>query len=341
MKLALTSPPAMVNGSKGKYIPPMHLAYIGTSVQNMKDVQVTLIDSGGEGLVIDETVDKILEADPDLIGLSVTSCDVRRSLQLLVLLKAAKPSITIILEGHHPTAFDWLFLEHVPQVDMIMRGEVDLSFPELVRRILKAEPIAGAPGLSYRANGQVIRGVPQVVQDLDAIKFPDRTLFDGRNYFLDVLGVEIDQTQLMSTTAIFTSRGCHHMCTFCSKLTSQHSKIRGRSPENIVKEILQLNTEGYELVIFADENFTYDVNRVKRICELLLNHDLKMRFVFQGTLHHLSQSMLNLMQRAGFDGVIVGMESGSDAVLKRYKKSVSSRAIAAGIMYSVTPHLEL
>ena len=49
--------------------------------------------------------------------------------------------------------------------------------------------------------------------------------------------------------------------------------------------------------------------------------------------------MLNLMQRAGFDGVIVGIENGSDAVLKRYKKSASSRAISAGIKRAKKAHM--
>lgn len=93
------------------------------------------------------------------------------------------------------------------------------------------------------------------------------------------------------------------------------------------------------MVVFLDENFTHDVNRVKRICELLLEHNLKMRFIFQGTLHNLSQSTLDLMHRAGFDGAIAGVESGSDAILKRYKKSASSSAIAAGIKRAKKAHM--
>jgi radical SAM superfamily enzyme YgiQ (UPF0313 family) len=332
MKIVLTTPPVHFEYPGGNYLPPMHLAYIGTSVQDMKEVQISLLDSGGLGLLEDDAVDRIIEADPDVVGLSITSCDVRRSLKLLTLLKAAKPGLTTIIGGHHPTAFDSLFLEHVPQVDLAMRGEVDHSFPELVRRLLKAESIAGAPGLSYRAGGRVVRGIPQVIRDLDSVKFPDRSLLDREKYFLNVLGIDLGAKQAIPITAIITSRGCPHHCTFCSKLTPQHYKYRPRSPENIISEIGLLSTEGYEAVVFTDENVTYDVKRLERMCHLLIDNKLNnMHFMFQGTLHNLSQPILNLMRQAGFDAAIVGVESGSDAQLKRFRKAASSSEIADGV----------
>ena len=331
MRVVLATPPRSPQRNTGNYLPPMHLAYIGASVREMEEVQVVLVDAGGEGLLVDDAADRILEADPDLIGLSVTSCDIRRSLQLLVLVKAARPDVTTVLGGQHPTSFDRLFLEHVPQVDMVMRGEVDLSFPELLRRLADNESIADVPGLSYRADGKIIRGRPQVVWDLDAVEFPDRSLYDEKNYFLNVLGIDLGQTQLLRATPIITSRGCPHQCTFCSKLTPRHHKYRARSPENILQEILQLNRENYELIVFTDENFTFDVGRLKRICQLLVRQNLNMRFIFQGTVHNLSQPTLRLMRSAGFVMAIVGIESGSDSQLKRYRKAASSGAIAAGI----------
>ena len=56
--------------------------------------------------------------------------------------------------------------------------KADESFPELCRRLLRSESLEGLPGLSYRANGEVVRGIPQQIEDLDAIPFPARELFD-------------------------------------------------------------------------------------------------------------------------------------------------------------------
>ena len=139
--------------------------------------------------------------------------------------------------------------------------------------------------------------------------------------------------------AIVSSRGCPHLCTFCSKLTPGSRKYRMRSAENVFREVLELVEDGYETIFFTDENFTHDGNRIRKICEMILAHNLNVRFLFEGTLHNLSQSVLDLMHRAGFDACIVGVESGSDAQLKRYKKAGHSRAIAAGIKRAKKAHM--
>jgi radical SAM superfamily enzyme YgiQ (UPF0313 family) len=64
-----------------------------------------------------------------------------------------------------------------------------------------------------------------------------------------------------------------------------------------------------------------------------------MRFMFQGTLHNLNQSVLNLMHQAGFDIAAVGVESGSDLQLKRYLKAANSLAIGDGVKRAKKAHM--
>jgi anaerobic magnesium-protoporphyrin IX monomethyl ester cyclase len=112
-----------------------------------------------------------------------------------------------------------------------------------------------------------------------------------------------------------------------------------RSAENVFAEILELHRAGYKIAFFQDENFSYDIPRVEKICHLILKHNLKMRFAFQGTIHHLPESVFQLMHRAGFDALFVGVESGSDAQLRRYGKPGTTKTLAEGIRRAKRAHM--
>jgi radical SAM superfamily enzyme YgiQ (UPF0313 family) len=238
--------------------------------------------------------------------------------------------------GYHPTMFDSLLLKDIPALDLVIRGEGDESFPELCRRLLRSEPLVGLPGLSYRANGQVVRGIPQQIEDLDAIPFPARELFDYDGYFHQFGGFAIPE--IPPTANVASSRGCPYHCTFCPKLFPEW-RYRMRSAENVFQEILELHRAGFKMAFFQDENFSYDIPRVEKLCHLILEHNLQMRFAFQGTIHHLPESVFQLMHRTGFDLLFVGVESGSDAQLRRYGKPATSKSLAEGIRRAKRAHM--
>lgn len=339
MQITLASPPADGYFKNVGYMPPMQLAYVAGSVRNLPEVTVSLVDGAGEGLYAEEAADRILRTDPDVVGISVTSADIQRSLKILKMIKKGKPGVVTIFGGHHATRFDDLLLQHISELDMAMRGETEESFPKLCLALLRGESIAEVPGLSFRSNGRVIRGVPQVIEDVDSIPFPDRTIFDNRNYWQGLIGIKVGNKSSQIMTSVISSRGCPHRCTFCSKLTPAHNDYRHRSAENLLQEILELRDAGYKLIVFLDENFSKDLTRVKRLCHLILDQRLELRFAFQGTLHNLSQSVLDLMHQAGFDLAAVGVESGSNDQLKRYGKAAESQGIAKGILRAKKAHM--
>lgn len=330
MNIILGTPPS--EGSKWGTdgLPVLGLAYLAGSIAHIPEIQLKIVDGLAEGLTTDQMVERILAYSPDLFGISATSHSIMRAIKLLTALKREKPDILTIAGGYHATAFDKLMLEEIPQLDMVLRGEADRSFPQLCQRLLEKKPLSGIDGLSIRNGKEIIRGKAQYIKNLDTIPFPDRTAFTCKSYWKSYGGFKL--LPLSSPATVISSRGCAHNCTFCSKLTPGSRVFRMRSAENVFSELQHLYNSGYRLVGFVDENFSQNVPRVRKICDLILQHKLDMRFAFQGTLHNLSQSDLDLMHRAGFDIVAVGVESGSDAQLKRYKKAASSEEIGQGIL---------
>jgi len=310
--------------------------YVATAAQKKLGDKIIIVDAYSEGLYAEEAVARVLAHQPDIFGLSVMSTNINRGLKFLKGVKHAQPSVTTVLGGQHATLFDRLLLREVPETDMVLRGEGEESFPNLCQTLQRNQSLTGLPGLSYRNGGQIIQGQPQVIEDLDALPFPDRTIPDYQGYYAQWgywqtgLGVPV--------TSILSSRGCPGHCTFCTRIPTELSRWRPRSPENVLQELRHLSRVGYQAAVFTDENLTVSTSRMDHLCRLIIQDNLPMRFAFEGFAEHLPDSTLELMRQAGFDLFFMGVETGSDPQRRRYRKPGSAHAVIQGIRRAKKHH---
>ena len=337
MKIVLATPPS--DGSKSCGLgmpPPLGLIYVATTTKKELGDKIKIVDAYSEGLYAEEGAARVLAHQPDIFGLSVMSTNINRGLKLLKMVKQAQPTVMTILGGQHATLYDRLLLREVPEVDLVLRGEGEESFPQLCRTLQRNQSLTGVPGLSYRDRGKIIRGQPQVIQDLDALPFPDRTIADYQGYYAQ-WGYWQTSTSA-PVTSILSSRGCPGHCTFCTRIPAELSNWRPRSPENVLQELRQLSRQGYKIVVFTDENLTVSASRIDHLCRLIIQDGLQMRFAFEGFVEHLPASTMKLMRQAGFDLFFMGVESGSDPQRRRYRKPGSAHAVAQGIRRAKKHH---
>jgi radical SAM superfamily enzyme YgiQ (UPF0313 family) len=336
MKIVLATPPADGSKSGRGMPPPLGLIYVATAAQKKLGNQIIIVDAYSEGLYAEEAAARVLAHQPDIFGLSVMSSNINRGLKFLKMVKHARPTVTTVLGGQHATLFDQLLLREVPEMDMALRGEGEESFPGLCQTLQGNLGLTGLPGLSYRNGRKIIQGRPQIVKDLDALPFPDRTIPDYQGYYAQWghwqtgLGVPV--------TSLLSSRGCPGHCTFCTRIPAELSRWRPRSPENVLQELQQLSRDGYKMVVFTDENLTVSIPRMEHLCRLIIQADLRMRFAFEGFVEHLPDSTLGLMRQAGFDLFFLGVETGSDPQRRRYHKPGSAHAVAQGIQRAKKHH---
>ena len=182
MQIVLATPPADGDTWGIGSFPTLGLAYLASSVTSIPGMNVTVVDGLAEGLDLAEATERVLSVNPDMLGVTVTSMTIERGLKLIKSVKECRPDVVTIVGGHHATVFDSLLLNEVRELDFVLRGEGEESFPELCARLTRSEDVSGVKGLSYRADGKVIRGVPQAVSDLDSIAFPDREVFTYKGY---------------------------------------------------------------------------------------------------------------------------------------------------------------
>ena len=290
---------------------PIGLEYIATSIEKEAD-EVHIIDMEFEKHPFQHFLDIF---HPDLVGITMSATDHNEGLRLA---KIAKDSgITIVLGGYHPTAIPDELLSH-PQVDIIARGEGELTMKELVQ---KGSP-DGIFGISYKKDGKIIHNSDRpLIENLDSLPFPARHLrrYKYRDYMINN-GKEVD--------GITMSRGCWGRCSFCCEPYMSKSRMRFRSPENIMKELFEIVSfhKGKSLQIFAtDPHFIGDPKRIDDLCDLLQQHKLDITFSVMTRVDSIvgHPELVKRMCDSGILSYELGFESPNQEDLNNVKKGTT------------------
>ncbi|MBM3301819.1 MAG: cobalamin-dependent protein, partial [Deltaproteobacteria bacterium] len=275
MNIVLATPP--VAGSAwgvGSY-PPLGLLYLAACVKHLPEVKVRIVDAYAEGLDVANACERVMSYSPDMFGLSATSMTFRGGWELLKRVKEARRDILTILGGFHATLFDRVLLREIEEVDVVARGEAERSFPQLCESLIRGHGISGISGISYRFRGEVVSAELQMIEDLDSLPFPDRSILDYDGYGTQWGGFTLPMVPHLAT--MVSSRGCIYNCTFCADKVLKTSKWRPRSADGVFLELQELSRNGSKTIFFVDENFAGDVGRVDDICHKIIGQHLKIR----------------------------------------------------------------
>lgn len=153
-------------------------------------------------------------------------------------------------------------------------------------------------------------------KNIDTYPIIDRSLVNGYEYYING----------KLATSMVTARGCPYKCAFCCKT----SKPRFRSTENIIKEIKYLADIGYEALMFYDDTFILNKKRLFKICDFLEKRNIIWRCFVRGDL--VTNEIASYMAKSGCVEVGMGIESGSDTILKNINKGETISDIKRAIL---------
>ena len=129
------------------------------------------------------------------------------------------------------------------------------------------------------------------------------------------------------STYILASRGCYGKCTFCylDNFYGDESQWRGRSPENVFNEISGIYEEhGGRYFYFADANFfgpgRKGKERACELAELIVNNGIKIKFGIESRVNDIEEKTIGALVKAGLKDVFLGVESGSQRSLTKFRK---------------------
>jgi len=318
MKVQLFIPPGgyfAERWSKGSSMPPLGLLYIG-AVLEQAGHQVEIVPADLLQLSWKQIQKRIKQFQPDIVGVTSTTENRFQSFQLIKKAKQAAPSVLTILGGPHASMAAEDCLLHIPELDLVARGEAENTMLELCRAWdteKSLEALSSIKGLSLRVGDRVQNNPPQPpILELDSLPYPAFHLipFERYNFKFEVPGKgHLPAVNLMS------SRGCPFECNFCATPINWGRHVRMRSPENVVREIETLiERYGVKVIFFFDDTFNASPKRMERICDLILERKLDIFWKCDIRIDILDKPLLEKMQRAGLFHLSFGLEAGSERV---------------------------
>lgn len=275
--------------------------------------------------VDEQTLRELAKFKPELVGITATTPLIMDAYAVASAIKSFDPAIKIIIGGPHPTAEPELCLQECPAIDVVCKGEGELTILDLVN----GKPWEEIEGIFYR-QGNEIKATParQVWQNLDELPYPAYHLLD-KDFYFKPTSVLIRGFHLVGTT-ILAARGCPFTCKFCQSSQIVRSNkgrfLRFHSPEYVIGNIKYLvKNFGVEGILFAEDIFSVDRENMIKICRLLIKEGLnkKIKFAINLRVDTVDQDLLNLFRQAGCVRAIYGHESGSDRVLGLMNKRTS------------------
>ena len=309
-------------------VPPIGLGYLATALRK-HNFSVDILDSGKENLNFEEFRANLIKRNPQVIGIQMFSNDYSDVKKLIKFIKKINPSITIILGGAHPSSVPLEVLNQFKDADYAFKGEAEEGLPLLMNLLLRNKKVKmeKIPGLIWRKGKKIIVNNQIFNPDLDKYGIPAWDLIDPRTY------KQTPQAGYLSDyhyAPISTSRGCPFCCTYCTVHLLSGRRIRFRSFKSIIDEIKLLkNKYGVKEFHIIDDAFTASKKRVIEFCNELIKNKIDIKFTFPNgiRLDTLDREVLLKMKQAGLRYFSVGIESGSDKILKDMKKNLTTKII--------------
>ena len=311
MKVAVVYP--RVKHQTKSFLPPLGVTLVATVARDA-GFTVRLFDGS-----FDDDLSRLCEDlrawEPQLVASSVTS-DLYPGAQQISQLAHAAGAVSV-MGGPHATLQGAQLLAETSTLDVVVAGEAEDSFVELLTHLAQGRSLEHVRGLIYRHGDQLVQTPAEPWhRDLDALPHPDRDLLPTYPRYSD-----------SGFSELILSRSCPFDCGYCQPTLSRVAgPYRKRGPSHIVDEIEQLvQRYGNESFLIDDDLFVFDKRWLRGIVQELESrgHAGRLRFVALGRPDSLDEEAARLLRRMGVYYLLFGVESGSQRMLEALGKRVT------------------
>ncbi|MFZ5480678.1 MAG: B12-binding domain-containing radical SAM protein [Myxococcota bacterium] len=315
MRILLVMPTAFEAGRLGLenvvwLSEPVALTSVGTAVSDRHEVRVLDLRLERE----DALARELASFRPDIVGTTSMTTDAYQAKAVLRTARHVLPHVLTVVGGHHPTLSPDEFQE--PYVDVLVQGEGEYTFKELVERFAatRSRAFDGVQGCRWRDPEGRWHLNPKRAQvvDLDALPLPDRSLvrrYTDRYFFTACRGM----------ASIYTSRGCSFDCNFCAIWEFYERRTRLLSAKRIAD---QMEACEEDFVFVLDDNFLTKKSRLVELCEELESRRIRKFWMTQGRTDFVADNpeLIARLAKNGLVGLLSGFESNDDDNLKSLRK---------------------
>jgi anaerobic magnesium-protoporphyrin IX monomethyl ester cyclase len=274
-------------------------------------------------------IDGRLEPDPEravrahlpgalCFGVTVlTGAPISDALRISRIAKQTCPDVPVVWGGWHPSMFARECLLE-PSVDISVRGQGEETFSEIVQRLAAGRSLEGCLGCTVRlADGTIVENPPRPLAPVEKFRAHDYGLIPVERYF---------QLKGKRQLDYISSQGCNFRCAFCSDPFVYGRKWVGLEPTRMALRLKELwDRYRFDDVNFQDETFFTRAQRIQAFADRILDSGLKITWAAtmradQGV--RLPDEVWARCKQSGLRRLLVGVESGSNEVLRRIRKDI-------------------
>ena len=291
---------------------PLELAYMA-AIFETRGYQCRIRDFPMENTSWKDLEQEIEEFFPDILVLSVGSPTVDFDLKACQIARKINPKITTVAKGAHLYVFDEQILGKYPDLDIVIRGEVEFTTDDLANE----KPLNEIAGITFRKETEIVRNPDRKREsDLDRLPFPARHLLKNDLY------VRPDTKQ--SLTVIMTGRGCPYNCIFCLAGKLSGFRLTQRSPGRIADEIEAcVSRHNIRNFFFQADTFTINKRWTIQVCREIISRNLDIEWGTNSRVDTIDEERLSWMKKAGCHVIGFGVESGNQETLDRSGKKIT------------------
>lgn len=284
------------------------LATLAGYIRSRSSISVQCLDAKFEGLSFNDTVEKVVQLEPDYIGFTAFTNEIKPSAYLAGLIKQVMPKSITIIGGAHITAMPQSTLKEFPTFDYGIFGEGEQTLLEFIKAHNTKSTIETIEGLVYRNGNNVIKNNERHrILDQDELPMPAWDLLPkAKEYYIQ------------------TIRGCPFTCVFC--LNHNGRVARKRSVEKVVSEMEWLiDYAAPKRISFGDELFSIDINRTEELLDLMIEREIgkKVSWDIQTHVAYVNDTLFKKMKLANISKCEMGVEAGDNDILRKMGKGTN------------------
>ena len=120
---------------------------------------------------------------PDVVGITSVTPTIKSTYLTAKIAKQNAPNCVVVLGGPHATFLDKDVLTEEPAVDIVVRGEGEITLAELLSKLFGNGDLGSVLGISFRRNGEIIRTPERpFIENLDDLPYPAYQYFSLKQY---------------------------------------------------------------------------------------------------------------------------------------------------------------
>jgi len=281
------------------------LALLGlAAIFKERGCQVLYVDAYLEDLTTQQVVERLTKFQPQVVGISCVTDNRFVCINTIRSIRKAFPDVLMMAGGHQFSYHSEDALKHIPELDLIVRGEGEEVAIRLLETDFNPHHFEKIPRLTYRGadNAIISTADDDKLDSLDDFPMPDWTLLP-RDHITEF--------------GISTARGCVGQCIFCSGATR---RTRFRSPERVLDEMgFILDLFGREKIdghfVWADDTLTQRKEHFFALMEGMINRGFDFRWFMRSRADAISEELVRLAKEAGCVQIGTSIDAPSQRIM--------------------------